>query len=173
MSTAANSLIRILPVDDHVIVRQGLRLLIESNSDMKVVAEAGTCDEALAAASKEIPDLVLLDLDLGSGSGLDIIPQLVALHEKLHVLVLTGVRDPAVQRQQRTCAGNVLSRVRRESPGEFRGSSLPFCPRTRIVRFSSRVCRQRAVSEAFLQRPADGIRRVRAVICRQRGRRGQ
>ncbi len=90
--------IRILLVDDHVIVRQALRLLIESHSDMKVIAEAGGCDEALEKARREIPDLVLLDLDLGSGSGLDIIPQLTALGENVHVLVLTGVQSSEAQR---------------------------------------------------------------------------
>ncbi len=95
----SDSVTRILLVDDHVIVRQGLRLLIESSPDMMVVAEAGTCQEALSAASREVPDIVLLDLDLGTGSGLDIIPQLVSLGDSVHVLVLTGVQDPEIQRQ--------------------------------------------------------------------------
>ncbi len=99
MSTETDSPIKIVLVDDHVIVRQGLRMLIENNPDMKVVAEAGTCQEALSAASRELPDIVLLDLDLGSGSGLDIIPQLVSLGERVHVLVLTGVQDPETQRR--------------------------------------------------------------------------
>ncbi len=95
----SDSVIRILLVDDHVIVRQGLRLLIENNPDMKVAAEAGTCQEALGAAAREVPDIVLLDLDLGTGSGLDIIPQLVSLGESVRVLVLTGVQDPEIQRR--------------------------------------------------------------------------
>ncbi len=98
MSHESDTSIRILLVDDHVIVRQALRLLIESHPDMKVVAEAGTCGEALEKARREVPDIVLLDLDLGTGSGLDIIPQLVSLGESVHVLVLTGVQNPDVQR---------------------------------------------------------------------------
>jgi two-component system, NarL family, nitrate/nitrite response regulator NarL len=99
MSTDINPPIGILLVDDHVVVRQGLRMLIENNPDMRVVGEAAGCDEALKAASHEIPDVVLLDLDLGSDSGLDIIPQLVSLHQKLRVLILTGVRDPELHRR--------------------------------------------------------------------------
>jgi len=82
-----------------VVVRQGLRMLIENNPDMEVVAEAARCDEALEAASREVPDAVLLDLDLGSSNGLDIIPQLVSLDEKVRVLVLTGLREPELHRR--------------------------------------------------------------------------
>ncbi len=99
MSTDENSSIRILLVDDHVVMRQGLRMLVENNPDMKVVAEAARCDEALEVASREVPDVVLLDLDLGTGSGLDIIPQLVSIHEKVRVLILTGVREPELHRR--------------------------------------------------------------------------
>jgi len=91
--------IKILLVDDHVVVRQGLRMLIENRRDMEVVGEAGRCDEALEVASRKVPDVVLLDLDLGSGSGMDIIPQLVAMSEKVRVLVLTGVREPELHRR--------------------------------------------------------------------------
>ncbi len=99
MSTVANSPIKVLLVDDHVVMRQGLRMLIENHPDMEVVAEAARCDEALETASREIPDAILLDLDLGSGSGLDIIPQLVSLNEKVRVIILTGVRESELHRR--------------------------------------------------------------------------
>jgi two-component system nitrate/nitrite response regulator NarL len=99
MLAKPNHTIKILLVDDHVVMRQGLRMLIENNPDMEVVAEAARCDEALQAASRETPDIVLLDLDLGNSSGLDIIPQLLALHEKVNVLILTGVREPELHRR--------------------------------------------------------------------------
>jgi two-component system nitrate/nitrite response regulator NarL len=92
-------LIRILLVDNHIVMRQGLRMLIESQRDMKVVAEAARCDEALEATAQEIPDIVLLDLDLGVCSGLDIIPQLISNHKDVRVLVLTGVRDCELHRR--------------------------------------------------------------------------
>jgi len=129
MPTDPDPLVRILLVDDHVVMREGLRMLIENNADLKVVAEAAGCDEALKAASRELPDVVILDLDLGSDSGLDIIPQLVSLHEKLRVLVLTGVRDAELHRRAirlgavgivtKDRAGEMLSRaIRAVTAGE-------------------------------------------------------
>jgi two-component system, NarL family, nitrate/nitrite response regulator NarL len=99
MELDSPGVIRILLVDDHVLLRQGLRMLIENHADLQVIGEAANCREALEAAARLQPDLVLLDLDLGSDSGLDIIPQLVSLHEGLRVLILTGVRDAESQRR--------------------------------------------------------------------------
>jgi two-component system nitrate/nitrite response regulator NarL len=130
MSEAATPQIRILLVDDHVLVRQGLRMLIENNPDMKVVGEAARCEEALEVAANVIPDVVLLDLDLGGGSGLNIIPQLVSLHEKMRVIILTGVRDTELHRRairtgavgllMKDQAGGVLAKaIRRVHAGEI------------------------------------------------------
>ncbi len=55
--------IEVLLVDDHAIVRSGLRMLIESRSGLKIVGEAGNRAEALAVAAREQPDIILLDLD--------------------------------------------------------------------------------------------------------------
>jgi len=85
--------IRVLIVDDHKIVREGLRDLIESRRGMKVVGDAASRDEALRLAAREQPDVVVLDLDLGEESGLSLIPELLRLREDLSVIVLTGLRD--------------------------------------------------------------------------------
>ena len=86
-------IIHILIVDDHVIVREGLRLLIESQPDMKVAGEAANGAEAMAIASSEELDIIVLDLDLGSESALSFIPGLIGLSKKRRVLILTGVQD--------------------------------------------------------------------------------
>lgn len=91
--------IRIVLVDDHEIVRAGLRLVIEGSSSMVVVAEAGNGAEALEAAASTNPDVVLLDLDLGDENGLDLIPDLMASSSRLQVLVLTGLRDTEIHRR--------------------------------------------------------------------------
>lgn len=117
MSADTNPPIRILLVDDHVVVRQGLRMLIENHPDMRVVGEAAGCDEALEVASREVPDVVLLDLDLGSSSGLDIIPQLVSLHEKVRVLILTGVRERELHR--RAIRMGAMGIVMKDQAGEM------------------------------------------------------
>src|SRR5262245_16250973 len=92
MELDARAPIRILLVDDHAVVRQGLRMLIENNADLSVVGEAASTTEALNLARCEGPDVVLLDLDLGKDSGVDILPELLSL-PGVRVLVLTGLRD--------------------------------------------------------------------------------
>lgn len=68
--------IRVLLVDDHKIIRDGLRDLIESRAGMAVVGDAGNRADALSLAAREKPDVVVLDLDLGADSGLTLIPEL-------------------------------------------------------------------------------------------------
>jgi len=63
------SRINVLLVDDHAMLRAGLRLLIGSQHDMTVVGEAGTLREAIDAAAKLLPQVVVLDLSMPGGSG--------------------------------------------------------------------------------------------------------
>ena len=93
MPTATSQPIRILIVDDHRVVREGLRMLIESEPGMRVVGDAGNRGEALALAACDLPDLVLLDLDLGCSSGMELLPELLSVSPKTRVVVLTGLRD--------------------------------------------------------------------------------
>jgi two-component system, NarL family, nitrate/nitrite response regulator NarL len=91
--------IRIVLVDDHVVIRAGLKMVIESSNTMVVVAEASNGVEAVAAVGAHKPDVVLLDLDLDGEHGLDLIPDLMASAPDIQVLVLTGVRDPETHRR--------------------------------------------------------------------------
>src|SRR5215213_7488692 len=86
--------IRVLIVDDHKIIRDGLRDLISSRQGMEVVGDAGNRADALSAATREQPDIIVLDLDLGDDSGLDLIPELHRADEQVSIIILTGVRDP-------------------------------------------------------------------------------
>src|SRR5213080_3749701 len=99
MQQDSPSPIRVLIVDDHAVVRAGLRMLIDSQPSMKVVAEAGTRAESVQAAAREQPDIVLLDLDMGGESGLSFLPDLVDAARGAKILVLTGVRDPEAHRK--------------------------------------------------------------------------
>ncbi|HKO96213.1 MAG TPA: response regulator transcription factor [Pyrinomonadaceae bacterium] len=90
--------IRIMLVDDHAVVRAGLRMLIESISNMSIVAMASSGAEALDLAVRETPDLILLDLDLGRENGLHLIPQLHEKQKDVRILVLTGLRDAEAHR---------------------------------------------------------------------------
>lgn len=98
MSNNSPSLIRIMLVDDHAVVRAGLRMLIENNPGMRIVAMASNGAEALELAACESPDLILLDLDLGRENGLNYIPQLREQNKDARILVLTGMRNPEAHR---------------------------------------------------------------------------
>ncbi len=89
----------VLIIDDHALVRSGLRMLIESRPGLSVVGEAGSREEALRIAFETRPDIVLLDLDLGGDSGLDFLPKLLESSDHGRVLVLTGLNDPEVHRR--------------------------------------------------------------------------
>src|SRR5919201_2699612 len=93
MSTPSPPPIRVLLVEDHAMMRAGLRLLLANQPDMTVVGEAATSAEALAVASAVQPDIIVLDLDLGGESALDLMPVLLVVAPQAHVLILTGVRD--------------------------------------------------------------------------------
>lgn len=94
MTTIDSKTVRIVLVDDHTVVRAGLRMLIESRPGLQVVGEAATTGEALSVAREAQPDIILLDLDLGGDNGLDILPELFTTARQARVLMLTGVRDP-------------------------------------------------------------------------------
>lgn len=91
--------IRILVIDDHAIVRAGLRMLIDNHDRMIVVGEAGTRVDALDIAAREQPDIILLDLDIAGESGLDFLRELLTKAAKARVLVLTGLRDAESHRR--------------------------------------------------------------------------
>ena len=85
--------IRILIIDDQLVVREGLRMLIENHPGTKVVAMARTRAEALDIIAREPLDLIILDLELGGHSALSFIPQLREASKQARILVLTGQRD--------------------------------------------------------------------------------
>ena len=71
--------VRVLIVDDHAVVRSGLRLLLDANDDVEVVGEAGSARDAIFRARELKPAVILLDVMMPDQSGLEVLPQL--LHE--------------------------------------------------------------------------------------------
>ena len=90
---------RILLVDDHPVVREGLRTFVATRADFQVVADAATADEALALVQAHQPDVILLDLDLNGASGLDLLPAMLQAAPAARALVLTGIRDVKVHQE--------------------------------------------------------------------------
>jgi len=85
-------MIRLLLVDDHEIVRRGLRELLEAQDDLEVVAQAGSVDEALALDIEGV-DVAVLDVRLPDGSGVDLCRQLRERRPDLGCLMLTSFAD--------------------------------------------------------------------------------
>jgi len=87
--------IRVFLADDHAVLRAGLRLLINTQSDLEVVGEAGDATSTLAGVARCHPDIVSLDLSMPGGSGFKLIETIVQQHAPTRVLVLTMHDDPA------------------------------------------------------------------------------
>lgn len=82
-------MIRVLVVDDHSLMREGLKQIIDHVADMEVVAEAGTGPEALASFKSSPCDVVLLDIAMPGRSGLDVLKQLKSDSPRVAVLMLS------------------------------------------------------------------------------------
>jgi DNA-binding NarL/FixJ family response regulator len=80
---------RILIVDDHPMMRQGLAQLIDNESDLSVCGEADTAGQALTGVGTQKPDLVIADISLPDKNGLELIKDLQAMHSGLPVLVVS------------------------------------------------------------------------------------
>jgi two-component system response regulator NreC len=96
--------IRIVIADDHAIVRQGLRGLLEAESDFEVVAEAGDADTARRYVRGHHPDILVLDLSMPSGSGLDVIATIREETPGTQIVVLT-MNDASAAARQALSAG--------------------------------------------------------------------
>jgi DNA-binding NarL/FixJ family response regulator len=91
MSTRA---IRVLLVDDHQMVSESLRVVLEQESDIEVVATAGSVTDAIAAVGAHRPDVILMDYYLPDGDGLTAAAQITAKDPSIKIILLTGSDDP-------------------------------------------------------------------------------
>ena len=85
--------LRILLVDDHEVVRLGLKALLGRHPRFEIVGEAGTADEALAKARVHKPDVVVMDVRLPGRSGIDATRDIVAALPETKVIILTSFAD--------------------------------------------------------------------------------
>lgn len=86
-------MIRLLLVDDHEVVRSGLRMLLENEADVEIVGEAGTAAEAIAAVVDLAPDVVLMDIGLPDRSGIEAAGEIKETSPETSIVALTIHED--------------------------------------------------------------------------------
>ena len=105
---------RVFLLDDHEVVRRGLRELLEADGDLEVVGEAGTATEALARIPPTKPDVAVLDVRLPDGDGVEVCREVRSRHPEIQCLILTSFSDDEAlfQAIMAGAAGYLLKQVK-------------------------------------------------------------
>lgn len=108
--------IKVMVVDDHAVVRLGLRTLLTDEADLEVVAEASSAEQALLQAEKLRPDVVILDIQLPGRNGIQVCQEILTRFERIKVVMLTSHADDAFLDQsiRAGASGYVLKQVGNE-----------------------------------------------------------
>ncbi|MBL8036908.1 MAG: response regulator transcription factor, partial [Nitrospira sp.] len=85
--------IRVLLVDDHEVIRVGLRTVLSQNQSVSVIGEAGTMNDAILQSQKLKPDIILMDVRLPDGSGVDACREILGTLPNTRVIFLTSYAD--------------------------------------------------------------------------------
>jgi two-component system response regulator NreC len=112
----ADTPIRIVLADDHEVVRSGLRLVLEAEPDLEVVAEASDVESARRYVRGHHPAVLVLDLNMPGGSSLEAIPTLREESPETQIVVLTMQQEPAFARE--ALSNGALGYVLKEAAGE-------------------------------------------------------
>lgn len=156
--------VRLVIVDDHAIVREGLRTVLEDGEALTVVGEGGTADEAIRLAGNLRPDVLILDISMPGGSGLSVVPDILETSPNTRILMLSVHDDREY----------VMECVRSGAHGYLRKDSAPSELREAVqavhggsVVYSPAIAQQMAA--AVKDRPAGGdsasiTRREREVL---------
>jgi DNA-binding NarL/FixJ family response regulator len=106
--------IRILIVDDHSMVRMGMAGLLSMEADMEVVAEAEDLEQAVAAFTSQRPDVVLMDVRMPGGSGLEALARIRALNPSARVVILStyDLEEPILAAHAAGACGYLLKSIR-------------------------------------------------------------
>jgi two-component system response regulator NreC len=121
--------ISVVLADDHQIVRDGIRMVLESEADIGVVAEAGDAEAAARYVLGHKPRVLVLDLSMPGGSSLDVIPKILENSPETAIVVLTMQSEPAFARQalragakgyvvKHSAAGELVDAIRAAIKGE-------------------------------------------------------
>jgi len=123
--------IRLLVADDHVVVREGLRWMLSTDTDVEIVGEADSAASALEAVAELMPDVVLLDVHLPDRSGLEVLTEMRERFPDVPVVVLSMADEPAyVEEAVRAgAAGYLVKNAPRSRPRiPVRHTSSPMSP---------------------------------------------
>ncbi len=105
---------RVFLLDDHEIVRRGVKDLLDAEADLEVVGEAGTADEALARIPPTRPDVAVLDVRLPDGDGVQVCREIRSRHPEVQCLMLTSFADDEalIQAIMSGASGYVLKQIK-------------------------------------------------------------
>jgi two-component system response regulator NreC len=149
-SARSEPVVRVVIADDHAMVRDGLRVLLDMEPDLEVVAEAGGVATTVSSLEAQTPDVLILDVHLGAENGLDAMPTLLDASPATRVLVLTMQDDPAFARKalRAGASGYVLKEAPRSELIEA----------VRAVGRGERYLHPNLAARAVLEgEPADGL----------------
>jgi len=110
--SASVPVIRVLVVDDHPLVRDGIRFCLQSEPDLEVAGEAEGCDQALAVLDQDRVDVVLLDMRMPGIGGVEATRMIRAAHPTVRVLILTGYPEYASEALRAGASGYMLKMAR-------------------------------------------------------------
>lgn len=111
---ATTTTIRVVVADDHPVVRRGLRLILDAEPDLEVVADAGNVDDARRYVRGHHPNVLVLDLNMPGGSSLEAIPGLRAEFPETGIVVLTMEQETTYARQ--ALAAGAIGYVLKQAP---------------------------------------------------------
>ncbi len=106
--------IRILLIDDHQVVREGLRRMLELEADLKVVGEAANAKEALAQVELLLPEVILMDIKMSGVDGIELTRQIKGKYPSCNVIMLTLYDEYLTQAIEAGAAGYLLKDIKRE-----------------------------------------------------------
>lgn len=111
---------RVFLLDDHAVVRAGLAAVLDAEVDLEVVGQAGTAAEALSLIPETLPDIAVLDVRLGEGSGIDVCREIRSAHPEVSCIMLTSFADDRaiVDAGMAGAAAFVLKQVRGDELAE-------------------------------------------------------
>ena len=163
------SAIRVLLVDDHQVVREGLRRMLEVEDDIRVVGEATGMEEALKLAELHSPDVVLMDIKMPGVDGVEATRRLKEKQPACNIIMLTLYEEYIAEAIKAGAAGYLLKDVKREELSQairvaYQGQSPlnPSLARKLVIEFNDRA-RDRAKQERSLsERQLDMLRLIAA-----------